>query len=49
MFVPPNDVTPVPPEDAPRAVESETTPLALIDKAELVDVAYPESGVAVAK
>ena len=49
MFVPPNDVTPVPPELAPSAVESDRAPLALIDRAELVDVAYPVSGVAVAR
>ena len=40
MFTPPNEVTPVPPLPAPRAVESVTAPFALIDKAELVDVAY---------
>ena len=39
MFVPPNAVTPVPPELAPRAVESESAPLAFIDRAVCDDVA----------
>ena len=40
MLVPPNEVSPVPPDATAKAVLNVRAPLALIDRADCDDVAY---------